>query len=953
MERRAVGRTSEMGQQRKAGRKKARVPPHRGSAAAAHSLPHGGDDFVASLKEIFAAELKEHLEAAPAQLRLLASPATRAVACQQLNRIFHTIKGSAGMVGRSDIAKSALRLELFFGDTSSLQGPDMEPAQVSLQTLFGSAGLEAPSLMAVLGPPPAPKATTVAFERELVDAFVGDAAEGLRRCEELLLKLEKQPRDRDIMRGIFRHFHTIKGAAASVGLQAIATRFHEAESLLEEMLLQSTMGGEGPSEARDGVNRLFEFTGQVERQIRQAIDLALREDAVAAASDSVQEGAALVSAAEGPAPGGEAEGITGEPDAGFIRVAATQLDALMEEVSALALHRLQMEKRINMFGDLREKLRTCCRRLVETAEGFERRVDDPMWMPRNRDEASSIERDGSVLPVDSPAVSEEEAGDELFTDLEFDKYDDATVLSRCVIELATDSGEIADELGGLIESLGEQARGFSKITADLQRQITSLRLVPLDSVFRRLQRPVRDAARQAGVRVELELRGGEVSLDRGVIEALHAPLLHLVRNAVCHGIEAPEVREARGKPRVGTVRITASPQSHGVLVAVSDDGRGLDLHALLVKARAQRLLADDEVPSREQLLRLIFRPGFTTATTADDLAGRGVGLDVVARQIASLSGSVMVEFEPGKGTSFQLQLPITTSIDETLLVEIGKQVFAVPIRFVEQAMPMEMTAIQEGDGKPVLPCRDRQVPVLLLASLVGETAPADSAVAVLLRVGDKRIGLVVDRVREQQEVAIRSLNPVLEAHPFLSGTTISGSGAVIFVLHVGRLIDLMSDTSGFSPVVLDPEDSVLETTIDARRAVLLVDDSISVRKLAAHFLEQNGVDADTAVDGLDALEKLTRRSYRVVVTDLEMPRMHGYELIEEMKRHPYWRELPIIVCTSRTSEKHRRRARELGAEGYITKPFTGEELVAEITRVTEYRPASELLAESASQITGV
>jgi chemosensory pili system protein ChpA (sensor histidine kinase/response regulator) len=406
----------------------------------------------------------------------------------------------------------------------------------------------------------------------------------------------------------------------------------------------------------------------------------------------------------------------------------------------------------------------------------------------------------------------------------------------------------------------------------------------------------------------------------------------MVRNAVSHGIEPPAVRQARGKPAVGVARIVAMQRHNSMLLSVQDDGAGLDFEAILAKGRALGLVARDAKPARDQLLPLIFRPGFTTDEAVTGFSGRGVGLDVVARDIAALNGSMVVDSTDRQGVTIRIALPTTTSIDEVLVLQAGEQSFALPIDFIEQVMAIEMAEMMQVDGQPMLKVRNELLPVLTLAPLVGEPAPAESAVAVLLRAGDRAMALIVNRVHAQQEVVIRPLGPLLDMHPFLSGATISGAGAVIFVLHVGRLFDMLASVAAREPVFILGESSDVEPT--EARAVLFVDDSISVRKLAARFLETSGIEVDTAVDGLDALEKLASGRFRVVITDLEMPRMHGYELIAEIRRHPRYRHLPVIVCTSRSSEKHRRRARELGAQGYITKPFTKEQLLADIERLT-------------------
>jgi len=248
-------------------------------------------------------------------------------------------------------------------------------------------------------------------------------------------------------------------------------------------------------------------------------------------------------------------------------------------------------------------------------------------------------------------------------------------------------------------------------------------------------------------------------------------------------------------------------------------------------------------------------------------------------------------------------------------------------------MAIEMAELMQVDGQPMLKVRNELLPVLILAPLVGEPSPAENAVAVLLRAGDRAMALIVDCVQAQQEVVIRPLGPLLDTHPFLSGATISGAGTVIFALHVGRLFDVLTSVAARQAMFILGESSDAAPT--EARAVLFVDDSISVRKLAARFLETGGFEVDTARDGLDALGKLASGRFHIVITDLEMPHMHGYELIAEMRRHPQYRHLPVNVCSSRSSEKHRRRARELGTQGYITKPFTKDQLLADIRQLTE------------------
>lgn len=914
-------------------------PPAPGAA--------GEVEWDDELAEIFAAELQEHLDQVPDLTRMLLSPDTQGTACAHLARIFHTIKGSAAMVGRNDVSAVAKRLQDEFGTVADdpsrlpLTAQVIETLQAAFDAFYGALGQPPPQLPTLapspVAPTPVPASppqpvvdTTEQLERELLDAFTIDATEAIEASEQLLLDLERQPDDRQVLRGLFRHFHTLKGAAAAVGLESVAEQLHHGESLLEAVI-----EGEVAVDAAKLVDFLFRLTDSVTGLINAS--RGVRDEQRTVLGDVPNEVAALLASGlasqdEVETPRAEipvgdeaaAEGAAApsarvaDHDTGIVRVQAARLDALMNQVGQLVVSRTRMDRKLQAFAELRDKLYYCRTRLAEIIQGFQEHY-----------EFNTGDRPVAGNPLSGNRSSE----DDFFTDLEFDKYDDFNILARSVIELATDTGEIADQLGGFIDGFSEESRQFSKITSGLQRQITRLRLVPLDTAFRRLLRPVRDAARQAGKLVDLQLEGADVQLDKSIVEALYAPLLHMVRNAVSHGIEAPAIRQAHGKPATGTIQIVATQRHNSVLLSVQDDGAGIDFNAVLTKGRATGLVGATEVPRRDQLLPLIFRPGFTTGETVTDLSGRGMGMDVVARDIAALNGSLLVDSKDNQGTTIRIALPTTTSIDEVLLLETGSQLFVLPVDFVEQAVAIEMSDLTQVGNQHMLKIRNELLPVLVMGPLVGEAAPTEAAVAVLLRAGDRAMALIVDRVQAQQEVVIRPLGPVLEAHPFLSGATISGAGTVIFVLHVGRLFDVLASVADRQATFILSESS--DAPPVEARAILFVDDSISVRKLAVRFLESSGLEVETAVDGLDALEKLATGRFRIVVTDLEMPRMHGYELIAEIRRHPHFAHLPVIVCSSRSSDKHRRRAQEVGAQGYITKPFTKEQLVADIRRLTE------------------
>jgi len=507
---------------------------------------------------------------------------------------------------------------------------------------------------------------------------------------------------------------------------------------------------------------------------------------------------------------------------------------------------------------------------------------------------------------------------------------ESSELFHGVVEATAETRESTRELSHLVRELGLQLTQMSQMSAHLQRQITRLRLVPLHTLFHRLAREARAAAAAEGKQVEIELHGGDVQTDRLVADALYPALLQLVRNAVAHGIELPEERELRGKSRTGRIRIAARPRASRVVFDVTDDGAGLNDEAILAKARAHDLVPPGSMPRREQLLSLIFRPGFSTADSAGATGARGIGLDQVAREVAALKGTVGADSAMGNGTTFQIAVPATASIEEVVFVEVGQQLYALPTDCIEQSQLLDGSELEGIRRARTYGLRGEEIPALLLAPMVSEPIAAGGGAVIVLRARERMLALVVQRVRGREDVIVRPLGRVLAAHPFFSGATVSASGQVIFVINGLRLFDVLAHTARAAEA---PEEPVAAVDLPLR-GVLLVDDSKSIRKLASQFLSAGHFDTETAFDGVDALDKLVAARFRVVVTDLEMPRLHGYELLAAIKRDPRWSHLPVIVCTSRSSDEHRRRAFDLGADGYITKPFTREQLCREVERVS-------------------
>jgi len=939
------------------------------------------------LAETFEQELRELLGAVPEMVAGLTDPAQQANLCADLGRIFHTVKGSAATVGRDDLRRVGSTLQDEFESHADEAMMPLSPAFLArlaepLETVFLSAGLEPPlaaldmavsaaraflvdegetdttELDADAVPPllpdlegddPAEPAGAVQIEPEMMEAFTLDADAALSASETALLYLERNPRDRTQLRALFRHFHTLKGAAAAVGLTRIAEQLHAGETLLETVI-------ESPVEKSperllalllELVDSVAGLLAQVrgmphEHQILDDVDARVADVLAGVGGDAAAEDAQGAPATGATPVATREETATpsppaGEIDSAIVRVHASRLDLLMNRVSELVVSRTRMEDSMSAIYELKDKLRLGKLQINETVEGFR-----------------GFEFNPAAVQAGEAAVAAASSSFE-FSELEFDKYDDFNVLTRTLVELAADAGEIVEQLGDMIDTIAEESRQVSKVTSSLQRTITGMRLLSIDTLLRRLQRPIRDAARQTGKQVEIKAVGGEVQVDRAVIESLYGPLLHLVRNAVSHGIEPVEERRERGKPDMGQIELRAVQRHGSVEVTVRDDGRGLDFGAIRSKAERLGLVAASETVSRDELAKLIFRPGFSTQSRVTDLAGRGIGMDVVAGEVEQLRGTVSVESTDGRGASFAIRLPLAAMIDQVLLLRAGTQVYALSQGPIESVFNVEPEMLRETADGLLLRIGEEHVPALSLPSLIGSCAthawqPArggngDAAeraratqhptgpgtTAVVLRGGEQRMALLTDRIEAQREAVVRPLGKLFAGHPFLNSATFAGDGQVIFVLDVGRLAGLLGTELARAAAESAPaEASTVESTPPEQdqTLVLWADDSISVRKLGGHFLAAEGYRARTAVDGRDALEKLRQGKYRVLVTDLEMPRMHGYELLNEIRSDPHLASLPVIVCSSRSSEKHRRRAQEAGANGYLTKPFTQATLAA-------------------------
>jgi chemosensory pili system protein ChpA (sensor histidine kinase/response regulator) len=462
------------------------------------------------------------------------------------------------------------------------------------------------------------------------------------------------------------------------------------------------------------------------------------------------------------------------------------------------------------------------------------------------------------------------------------------------------------------------------------------RMVPFDALVPRLRRVVRQAAGETGKQVQLHLGGAQGELDRSVLEHMTAPLEHMLRNAVAHGIESPDARKSARKPEEGSIAIAMRREGSEVVLEIRDDGAGLDRDAIRRRAIERGLLREDAILAESDLDALIMEPGFSTAETVSRLAGRGVGMDVVASEVRQLGGSLDIKSKQGEGTAFTLRLPQTLAVTQAVFVRIGDTTYAVPIASVRGVGRISRDELGASDAS--YRYGGEEYPVHDLGSLLGH-APAKAEgqlqmPLLLIRAGDLRAAVLVDQVVGNREIVVKPVGPQVASVPGIFGATIMGDGRVVVILDVAPLVRRQA----VLPRDVQPQPDIAQRRVPL---VMVVDDSVTMRKVTGRVLERHNIEVATAKDGIDALERMAERVPDLMLLDIEMPRMDGYELATAMRAETRLRDVPIIMITSRTGEKHRQRAMEIGVQRYLGKPYQENERMRNVFDVLGLEATSD------------
>ncbi len=810
---------------------------------------------------------------------------------------------------------------------------------------------------APMGQPAAePELLDEAIDPDLLDVFREEAVDILAKVEESLTQWRGRPDELVPVLELKRALHTLKGGARMAGALTMGNIAHGTETVLKHVedrrLTPSAVLFDLLDEIHDVLVAMLDALAS-RKAPPDVRALAARVAALAAGGTLTEKTAAPAAAvpaprmappaplpaqpipttpaapvASAPAPAVTADdvmrttdpGTEAEPEPrqawpetmerrGQVRVSTGLLSNLVNYAGEVSISRARMEQQVYSFRD----------NLSELARNITRFRDQIREL--------EIQSESQILfRVDqqgAPAAGQEAD----FDPLEFDRFTKLQQLSRQLAEslhdLTTIQGNLGNFMGEAQTALQQQAR----INTELQEGLMRTRMVRFDTLAGRLRHIVRTTARELGKRVELNLVGAEAELDRTVLERMVGPFEHMIRNAIDHGMEPEAARARAGKPATGRITVTTAQEGSEIVIRFSDNGAGLNIEAIRTKAIERGMMSKDATLSEEELIQFILAPGFSTAREITHFSGRGVGMDVVHSEVKQLGGSMSVDTKHGAGTTFIIRLPLTLSIAQALMVQVGDQMYAVPLAAVVNIIefPVEKLNTIAVGNNPLLNYRDQVYPYMHLGRRLGlpVTAPEDNKVPILLvRTGTREAALQVDSLRGTREVVIKALGPQLTELKGLSGATILGDGRVVLILDIAGLW-YRDDAIHFEHVA-SPKVKVEETR--GRPVVMVVDDSLTVRKVTSKHLQKRGLDVMVAKDGVDAVEQLRERLPDVMLVDIEMPRMDGYELTTRVRGDARTRHIPIIMITSRAGAKHRQKAFELGVDQYMSKPYQEDEL---------------------------
>ena len=731
-----------------------------------------------------------------------------------------------------------------------------------------------------------------------------------------------------------RVLHTLKGSARLAGALRLGELAHRLESEIEYL------GSEGVNRA-DIEELLHRFdTMQARFDVLRGVATAEEADAIAAAAP------VAVPVAEAQAPQAQEAPAAAAPQAAPAGRNALAMPSTMAVTSArqasnqaVRVRSHLLDRLVNQAGEVmitRSRLEEELRQLRGSLSDLTGNLD------RLRAQLREIEVQAESQMQSRMAQSKESAAG--FDPLEFDRFTRVQELTRFMAESVNDVATVQRNIQRVVEATEDDLIAQARQTRELQRDLLRTRMVEFEGISDRLYRVVRLAAKESGKQVKLDIIGGSIEMDRGVLDRMTPAFEHLLRNCVAHGVETPAERTAAGKDAAGTIVIGLHHEGNDVSVEFKDDGAGLNVARIREKALQQGLITADQQLSDAEAANLIFLPGFSTAAQVTELAGRGIGMDVVRAEVSALGGRIETTTAPGAGTSFKLVLPLTTAVTQVVMIRSGTLSIGVPANLIELVRRTPAKDVQQAYNAGTYEFAGEQLPFFwsgaLLQSSSHSTEPQGKTLPVVIfRSAAQRVAVHVDEVLGNQEVVVKNLGPQLSRLPGLAGMTVLASGAVVLIYNPVALAQVFGDQARrlsadkAQPDMLENASASVPAmpvmpVAPAIPLVLVVDDSITVRRVTQRLLQREGYRVALAADGLQALERLAEERPAVVLSDIEMPRMDGFDLARNIRGDTRLKELPIVMITSRIAEKHREHAKELGVNHYLGKPYSEEELLS-------------------------
>lgn len=704
-------------------------------------------------------------------------------------------------------------------------------------------------------------------DKELRGIFKMESAEHLQHLNDGLLRLESEPDNKSILEEVFREAHSLKGAARMINLTKIENLSHHIEDILGASLKGET----------SLTPALFDTLYHTLDVIKTMTEEAVREDE----KEPVDSGLA-----ERPESSEETmhtkleDGMEKDANAGSgieVQAASGATGAGTDfHIESIRVETKKLDDLMTLVGELNVTRSRTIHRLTEMEESL------ALWDKLVR-----------------------KAGEE--------------------VEL---SGRMGDLLNRLKNGIFEDSSKLDLVCGELDEKIRATRLLPMDTLFKLFPRMVRDLAKERGMKVNLVMEGGDTRVDKRIIEEMKDPLTHLIRNAIDHGMEAPDVREKNGRNEAGIIRLRASQSGDAVWIEVSDDGKGMDSKSIRQAALKMKLDRKEaiEAMSHDEVLNFVFLPGLSTSSFVSDLSGRGVGLDVVKSNVERLKGTVNIRSLPGKGTTFMIQLPVTMATLRVMISAVGDLKYGLPIEYIDQTFMLSKTDLFKIEGRETVRLDGLPVSVVRLFDLLelplyrskragARKSLSDKVPCVVVSAGGHKIGLLVDEMVDEREVVLKPQSKILKKVRNVSGTTILGTGEICMILAPHDIIKSVRKRE--RSVVQELPDSDTEKR---KKTVLAAEDSLTIRTQMKRIIEGAGYDVITAVDGMDAYSKLGTRDFDALVTDILMPNMDGLTLTAKIREDRKYSEMPIILVTSLALDEDRKRGVEAGANAYITKP---------------------------------